>query len=183
MTRKSALRTDAQPLQRGCPVPVGAIARGDILGGLVDSLHHLVRILERGELGRHDAEHDVFIRGQVFERREAAGARRVVLEVEGVDVERGEHGLGDAVVGAFAEVLGAEVVAAAEVDAQVHVLGSLDGSKSAVWAARGAGVTDFKAGVVEAHVGAELFVGALEVFRVGGPAGEHGFRAEVCGGG
>jgi len=52
---------------------------------------------------------------QTLQRLEAAGARGVVLEILGVDVELLEHLLRDAVVAAFAEVAAVDEVSAADV--------------------------------------------------------------------
>ena len=100
----------------------------------------------------------------MFQRLEAAGARRVVLEVVGVDVELLEELRRDAVVAAFGEVPAADKVAAAEVHANMQVSGPLR-----------------DAAVVEVDVLIEKLVGGFGVGFVGGPAGEHLFGAEIWG--
>lgn len=164
VTRKPTLRADTEPLQRllaRTPRPTGHHVRSRVHPCL-----HLLLILELGELARQDAQDDVFVLRQVHQRLEAAGARRVVLEVVRVDVQGLEELDGDAVVAALGEVARVYKVAAAEVDADVHV--------------RRAGR---EAGVVEGDVRCQQLGGGLRVGLVLLPTVEHLFRAEVFEGG
>ena len=124
-------------------------------------LHHLPLVLQLRELRRHNPNNHILVLRQMLQRLEPPRARRVVLEVIRRDVQVVEQRGRDAIVGALAEVFRADVVAAAEMDAEVEVGGPLE------------------TGVVEAHVGGELLVGGLEVFGVFLPAFQHGVGAEV----
>lgn len=61
MRRKPALRTDTDLLQRS--LAVDTVTLGDEVCRLVHALDHVGLVLELGELGRHDAEDDVLVRG------------------------------------------------------------------------------------------------------------------------
>jgi hypothetical protein len=81
---EAALGTDADALE-GLLAGLAA-ALGDKVGGLVEALLGGLLVLELAELGADGADDDVLVLGEVLEGLEAAGALRVVLEVEGVDV-------------------------------------------------------------------------------------------------
>ena len=85
MGREAALRADATLLDGIFTRLAGAL--GDPIGGLVNTGDHLVFVFELGELGGDDAEDDVLVLGEVFERFKASGAWGVVLEIVGVYVE------------------------------------------------------------------------------------------------
>lgn len=161
VTSKATLRANTNLIKRllqGNPVTLS-----NELSGIIDALLHLLLVLELGELGGHDTEDDVLVAGQLLERLEAAGARGVVFEVVGVDVEFLEELGGDTVVAALREVARADEVAAAEVDADVEVGGPLG-----------------EAVVVQLDVFLEGLVGAVLVELVFLPALEHLVGAEVC---
>lgn len=99
-------------------------AAGAELGGLVEAADDVGLVVEGGLLGGHDAEDDDLVVGQVAQGGEVARAGVVVLEEVDVDVELLEEDLGDGLVAALGEPLRA-VVAAAQVDANGHVLGAL----------------------------------------------------------
>lgn len=96
------------------------------------------------------------------QRFEAAGARRVVLEVVRVHVQRGEELRSDAIVAALGEVARVDEVAAAEVHADVHVRGDAG-----------------DAVIIQGDVEIEELVGGVRVGRVFFPAFEHLLGAEV----
>src|SRR5208337_1942479 len=78
---------------------------------VLDPSLELVLALHRSRLGRDQAKHDALVPRQQPQRRERAGARRIVFEeVEG-DVEHIEQPLGDRVVAAFGVPLAAPVAA------------------------------------------------------------------------
>ena len=101
MRAEAALRTHADALQR----LVARLARalGHKLRSAQQSLLHLLLVLQLRVLGGYDAHHHVLVLGQVLERLEAACSLRVVLEIEGVDLQRPEELLGDDVVRALGE--------------------------------------------------------------------------------
>lgn len=160
VTGESTLWRDTNTLEGVLSALV--VALSDEVGSLVDAINHGLLVLELGELRGDDAEDDVLVLGEVLKGLEAASAGGVVLEVVGVDVEVLKQLLCNVVVRALGEVTAAHIVSAAQVDAQVHVCWALE------------------AGVIELDVGVEHLVGRLGVVLVGGPALEHGFRAEVC---
>ena len=160
MTRKPTLRTYAQPPQR--LLPTLAIPLRHKVRRLIHPRLHLLQLLHLGELTRDDPQDDVLVFGQILQRLEPPGARRVVLEVVSVDVKLLEELGRDAVVAAFGEVPAADKVATAEVHADVQVGGAFG-----------------DAAVVEVDVLVQELVGRLGVGFVGCPAGEHLFRAEV----
>ena len=79
--REAALRADSQPLERHVP------------GRLLDARDQVVRILDRPVLRRHEPQHDLVAREHVSERLEGAGAVRVVLEQEPVEVPEAREDL------------------------------------------------------------------------------------------
>lgn len=160
MGREAALGADADTLE-GLLAGLAA-ALGDEVGGLVEALLGGLLVLELAELGADGADDDVLVLGQVLEGLEAAGALRVVLEVEGVDGEVLEQLLGDDVVGALGKVPPADEVAAAQVDARVEV---------------GRQLADRV--VVQLDVGVQQVVDGAVVVLVLGPALAELFGAEV----
>ena len=78
------------------------------------SPRQVVGVLEPRRLGRHQPEHRALAGGHEAQRREAAGARGVELEQEGVDRRLAEQPLGDRLVAALGQPA-ALVVAAAQV--------------------------------------------------------------------
>jgi hypothetical protein len=173
MRRKSALRAHTDRIQ-------GLFSRlsaplGNEVCGLVDPRNHFIFVLEFGEFGRYDAEDDVLVLWKVGEGLETASTRCVVFKVVCVDVEvlsfelvygaivkaRRTSGyleelLGDDIVRTLREVTATNIVAAAEMDTDVHVFWSLE------------------ALVVELNVGIEHLIGSLVISFVGFPALEHG---------
>ena len=99
-------------------------ALGAVFRRLLQPLDHLRLVVQLGLLARHNAQDHNLVLGQVTERGEIAGSRIVELEEVHVDVEPLEEGLGHGLVAALGEPLRAEV-AAAQVDADGHVLGPL----------------------------------------------------------
>src|SRR5437763_13609662 len=90
--REAALRREAHVLER------------HVLRGLIDTALEMVLALELRQLGADEAEHDFLALRHEAQRLEAAGALGVVLEEETIDVQAGEHALGDEVgVGAARE--------------------------------------------------------------------------------
>jgi hypothetical protein len=88
-------------------------------------------------LGRDDAKYNILAQWQVLEGLETTGSGSIVFEVKGVYFQVGEEMTGDSVVCAFGEVSSTDVVAPTEMNAEVHVVGSLFSGKtdevSAVW--------------------------------------------------
>jgi len=83
--RKATLRADTDLLERR--LAIDTVALCDEIRGLVHALDHVGFVLQLWELGRHDTEDDILVRGQLLEGLETAGARGVVFEVVSVDVE------------------------------------------------------------------------------------------------
>lgn len=108
MTREPTLRTHPHPSQRF--LPSLSVPLGDNFRSLINPALHLLLVFEFRELGRHDAEDDRFVLWEEGEGLKSAGTGSVVFEVVGVDVEGLEELGGDSVVGAFAEVAGADKV-------------------------------------------------------------------------
>lgn len=160
MRTEAALGADHDSLQRLLPALSGAL--GDPACSLLHPPLHLLLALQLPQLGAHHTQNDILVLGKVLQGLEAAGARGVVLEVEGVDVEFLEKLLGDHVVGARGKVAAADEVAAAEVDTGVEVGGE-----------EGEGV------VVELDVGVEEGVDGDGVIGVGSVTGAELFGAEV----
>src|SRR6185369_9283708 len=102
---EAALRADGEPLER------------DVFGGLVHAPRQVVDSLQLGDFRADQPEHYHLVLGHETERREAAGARAVVLEEEALVRQLVEEPLGDCVVAALA-VPHAALVAAAEMDAE-----------------------------------------------------------------
>lgn len=99
-------------------------ALGCDIGGFLQPSNDLLLVVERGLLRAHDAEDDDLVFGQVTQGLEVTAARIVVLEEVGVNVQLLEEDLRDGLVAARGEPFAA-VVAAAEVDADLHVCGAL----------------------------------------------------------
>lgn len=160
MGTEPTLRTNRHSLPR---LLLGlSTALGHPLHRLFNASLDLLLVFQLPQLGRDHADHHVLVLGEVLQGIKPAGARGVVLEVEGVDVEFGEQLLGDDVVGARGEVAAADEVAAAEVDAGVEVGGE-----------EGEGL------VVELDVGVEELIDGDGIFRVRGVAGAELLGAEV----
>ena len=123
MTRKSTLRTHAYPLQRFFPGL--SIPFCNLLRRLENPLFQYLHPLHRGELARDQSQHDVFVPGQRSERLEPSCARSVVFEIVCVDVEILEEFGRDNVISAFGEMSPVDEIAAAEMDAHVHVCGAM----------------------------------------------------------
>ncbi len=87
-------------------------SRVDVLRRLVDAPPELIDRLERAHLGAHQAEHDALPLRHEAQRREIAGAGRVVLEQEVVDVGLLEEAFCHGLVAAVGEVQPLEVAAA-----------------------------------------------------------------------
>jgi hypothetical protein len=121
---KATLRADTDLVQGSFERDV--VTLGDDLGRINNTLLHLLLVLHGSELAGHNAENDLLVRGQVLEGLEAAGALGVVLKVVSVHVELLEQLDGDAVVSALGKVAAANEIAAAQVHANVHVLGQAD---------------------------------------------------------
>src|SRR2546422_9707044 len=83
---KAALRADRQP--RGV----------DVFSRLVGPLAQLVQFLKLRRLRAHQAKHYALLLRYEAQRRETAGARRIELEQEMVDVRTAEELLGHRVV-------------------------------------------------------------------------------------
>lgn len=96
MRAEAALRAHAHPLER--LLRRLAAALGHPLGRAQHALLHLLLVLELWQLGADNADNDVLALGQVLQGLEPAGALGVVLEVEGVDIQRLEELLGNDVV-------------------------------------------------------------------------------------
>lgn len=137
-------------------------ALGNKVGCLVDALLDFLLVFELAQLSADGADDDRPVFRQEFEGLEAAGALRVVLEVEGVNLEVGEELLGDDVISALCEVAATDEVAAAQMDASVEVGGKLA-----------------DAVVVEGNVGVKEVVDRANVVRVLGPALTELVGAEV----
>lgn len=123
MTREPTLRAHPQPPQR-IPSTLTIPPRHKVRS-LIHPPLHLIQILQFRKLARDDAEDHILVLRQALQRLKASGSGRVVLEVVRVHVEIPEELLGDAVVAAFGEVTAVDEVAAAEVDADVHVGGAV----------------------------------------------------------
>src|SRR5258707_8779675 len=108
--REAALRREAKVLHR------------HVLGRGVDAPLERVLRFELGQLGAHQTEHHLLALGHQAQRLEAAGALVVVLEEEAVDVQAGEHALGDEVGVTAARQPGALEVAAAGGGPDRHVV-------------------------------------------------------------
>lgn len=113
-TAETALVRQAQLVQA-----LGAVSRG-----LLQPADDLCLVVQLGCLAAHHAQHHDLVVRQVPQRAEVAGPRVIVLEEVDIDVELLEQRLGDGLVPALREPLRA-VVAAAEVNADGHVLGPL----------------------------------------------------------
>src|SRR6188508_2678839 len=86
---KAALRREAELLER------------DVFGSLVDAPFEVVRVLQRAELGRDKAEHNLFVAlGHEAQRLEAAGPLGVVFKKEAVVVDS-EQRFGDRFIAAL----------------------------------------------------------------------------------
>lgn len=138
------------------------VTLSDELSGINNALLHLLLVLHGGELASDDAENHVLVAGEVLEGLEATGALGVILQVIGVDVELLEQLDGDAVVSTLGEVAAADEVAAAQVHANVHVLGQTDETV-----------------VVLLDVLLEHVVGAVHVERILLEAAQELLRAEI----
>src|SRR5687767_14072837 len=102
---EAALRAEGELLER------------QILCRLVDSLPQEIRAFQFRHLGAHQSQHHDLSLGHEAQRREAAGARAVVLEEKTLVRQLVEQSLRDRVVGSLA-VPHAALVAAAEVHAK-----------------------------------------------------------------
>ncbi|KAI6753420.1 hypothetical protein HG531_005589 [Fusarium graminearum] len=92
-TSEAALGADADRLES--LLKAAALAVGDDLGSVKDSVLDDLGVLQLGLLGGDDTEDDVLVLGEETEGLETAGAGVVVLEEEGVVVERREELFGD----------------------------------------------------------------------------------------
>src|SRR5579875_3425884 len=84
-----ALRAQRQPLQR------------DVLRRLLHPALEQLGALQLGLLGRDQPEHHHLVLGHEAQRREGAGARRVVLQQQALGLDGSEQLLGDRVVAAL----------------------------------------------------------------------------------
>lgn len=100
---------------------------GAVRRGLFDTADNLLLVIQLGRLAAHDTQHHHLALGQMPQRAEIAGPRIVILEEIHIDIELLEKRLGHGLVAALGEPLAA-VVAAAQVDANGHVLGPLGNS-------------------------------------------------------
>jgi len=140
-----------------------AAALGHKVCGLVDPPLHLLLVLQLAQLGGDGADYDVPVLGEELEGLESARSLGVVLEVESVDLELGEEGLGDDVVGALGKVPPTDEVSATEVNAGVEVGGQLA-----------------NAVIVQVDVGVEEVVDSANVVTVLGEALAETVGAKVC---
>lgn len=97
---------------------------GAVCRGLLDTANDLLLVVQLRRLAAHDAQHDHLAIGQMPQRAEIARSRIVVLEEVHIDIQLLEERLSHGLVAALREPLAA-VVAAAQVDANGHVLGPL----------------------------------------------------------
>lgn len=91
---------------------------------LLQPPNNLLLVVQLVLLAAHDTQHNNLVLGQVAQGAEVTTARIVVLEEVRIDVEFLEENLSNRLVAAGREPLGA-VVAAAQVDADLHVCGAL----------------------------------------------------------
>lgn len=99
-----------------------ALTLGNDVGGLKDLVLHLGLVLHLWNLGADNTKNDVLVTWQEAEWLEATGPWVVVLEVEGVVVERLEEALGNGLVGTLGEVHGLGEVTTADVKTNVQTL-------------------------------------------------------------
>lgn len=97
---------------------------GAVRRSLLDAANDLLLVIQLRRLAAHDTQHDHLALGQMPQRAEITGARIVVLEKVHIDIQLLEERLSNGLVAALREPLAA-VVAAAQVDANGHVLGPL----------------------------------------------------------
>lgn len=97
---------------------------GTVRRGLLDTTNDLLLVVQLRRLAAHDAQHDHLALGQMPQRAEIARSRIVVLEKVHIDIQFLEERLGHGLVAALREPLAA-IVAAAQVDANGHILGPL----------------------------------------------------------
>src|SRR3954470_24975356 len=115
-----ALRADSEAIER------------DVARGLVETALQHGLILEKVRLGRHEAERDRLALRHEAQRREVAGAWRIVFEKEEFNREPIEQLLGDGVVTSLCMPLTGAVAAAkmhANADAgsvREHAVGNVD---------------------------------------------------------
>src|SRR5262249_35219337 len=92
----------------------------DITRRLLDPTAQEIEAFRLGRLAADEPEHDAFSLGDETQRREIAGARRVVFKQEVIGAGARERALGDLLVAAVSEVTAFEI-AAAHVHADHHV--------------------------------------------------------------
>lgn len=98
---------------------------GHEVGGLVYSILDLFLLLQLPEFGADGADDHVLVLRQVFQGLKPACSLRVVLEVEGVDIQVLEELAGDDIVRTFGEMSPADEVASAQMHTSVKVVGDI----------------------------------------------------------
>jgi len=150
MGAETALRAERNSLERF--LARLATALGHKVSGLVNALLHLLLILELAELSANSTNDNMFVLGQKLEGLEAPGTCRVILEVEGVDLQLGKELLCNDVVGTLGKMASTNEVATAQVYTSVEISRELaDGI------------------VVEGNVGIQEIVDSADVVRIFGP--------------
>lgn len=162
VTGETALRANANLFQGLLDGHV--VALGNELGGIVDTLLHLLLVLHLGELAGHDAQDHVLVPRQLLKRSEASCTGSVEFEVVCVDVKFLEESRGNPIVASFREVAAANKVTTAEMDTDMHVSRTFG-----------------DAVVVQLDVLVKGLIGGTLIQRVGLPTRKHPLVTEICG--